>query len=277
MGLKPTYGRVSRYGVVPLSWSLDHCGPMTWTVEDAAIMLHAIAGLDPNDPTTSPVPVPDYPGLLGTDVKGLVIGIPRHYLVASDAGAEPETRDAVEAALTVLEGLGARLEEVHVPALEHAVTANTIMMLSEGFAFHRANLVAQPELYGDTVRKRFYLGCLFSVDDYLQAQRVRNRLRREFANVLRKVDVIAGPTKGAPASPVSSELADSISLIGRPSFTAPFNQTGLPAISVPCGFSQAGLPIGLQIAGKPFDEATVLGVAHTYQVHARWHDRRPIP
>ena len=277
VGLKPTYGRVSRYGVIPLSWSLDHCGPMTWTVEDAAIMLQAIAGHDPKDPASSEEPVPDYPDLLEEDVRGLTIGVPRHYFFDSSAGVEPETREAVNTALTQLEGLGARLEEVHIPTLEHAVTANTIMMLSEGFAYHRANLIAQPEAFGDTVRNRLYLGSLFSASDYLQAQRVRSKLRREFASTFRQVDVIAGPTKGKPAAPSSGEGADSIGVMGRPSFTSPFDQTGLPAISVPCGFNQAGLPIGLQIAGKPFDEVTVLRVAYTYQQHARWSERRPIP
>ncbi len=277
VGLKPTYGRVSRYGVIPLSWSLDHCGPMTWTVEDAAIMLQTIAGHDPKDPSSSEEPVPDYPGLLDRDVKGLTIGVPRHYLLDSNAGVEPETWASVETALAQMEGLGAHLEEVHIPSLEHAVTANTIIMLSEGFAYHRANLITQPEAFGDAVRIRMYLGSLFSVSDYLQAQRVRSKLKREFASAFRRVDTIAGPTKGKPAGLLSAEGADSIGVMGRPSFTSPFDQTGLPAISVPCGFTQAGLPIGMQIIGKPFDEITVLNVAHTYQQHARWYERRPIP
>lgn len=277
VGLKPTYGRVSRHGVVPLSWSLDHCGPMTWTVEDAAIMLQVIAGYDAKDPTSVQAPVPVYPDLLDQDLQGLKIGVPRHYFFAGDAGVGAETQDVVNVALAELEGLGASLVEVHIPTLEHAVTANTIIMLSEGFAYHKDNLAVKPEMFGDTVRSRLYLGSLFSVSDYLQAQRVRSKLRFEFAQMFQRVDVIAGPTKGRPAAPLSAEGADALAVMGRPSFCSPFDQTGLPALSIPCGFNKDGLPIGLQVAGKPFDEALVLRVGHAYQEQARWHERRPLP
>ena len=273
VGLKATYGRVSRYGVVPLSWSLDHCGPMTWSVEDAALMLQVIAGEDPLDPTTSRAPVSDYSAALRQDVRGLTIGVPRHYFFDSELGAEPETAAAVDKALAELEGLGARVEEVNIPALEYAGIANYVMMLGEAFTYHHKNLASQPENYGDLVRTRFLVGGLFTTADYVQAQRARSRLRREFAETFKHVDVLAMPTTGKPA--LSFEELDPVAAVGQRSFTGPSNQTGVPTISVPCGFSQAGLPIGLQIAGKPFDEATVLRVAYSYEQQARWFERRP--
>ena len=276
VGLKPTYGRVSRYGVIPLSWSLDHCGPMTWTVEDAALMLQAIAGHDPKDPTTSPTEVPDYSISLKQGVNGLVIGVPRHYIIDPSTGADSETVAVVDKALTELEGLGARVEEVTIPGLEYATVANTVIMLSEAFSYHRKNLLSQPENFGEIVRTRFYMGGLFTAADYVQAQRARSRLKRETAQTLRKVDVLATPTFLKHATPFSESdpFGPTASILG-PSFTAPFNQTGLPAISIPAGFSSDGLPIGLQIAGKSFDEPMVLRVAYAYEQLARWYEKRP--
>ena len=273
VGLKPTYGRVSRYGVVPLSWSLDHCGPMTWNVEDAAIMLQAIAGSDPLDPTASPAPVPDYSAALHQDVRGLKIGVPRHYFFDHDSGVDRETTAAVDKALAELEGLGAQVEEVRIPALAHATTANMVMMFSEAFAYHEKSLASQPENFGEQVRTPFLMGGLFTASDYIQAQRARSRLRREYVETLRNVDVLAMPTSFAPPSTFGD--VDTFARLKLPSFTAPLNQAGAPAISVPCGFNEAGLPLSFQIAGKAFDEATVLRVAHAYERHAGWSDRRP--
>ena len=273
VGLKPTYGLVSRYGVVPLSWSLDHCGPMTWTVEDAALVLQTIAGPDPKDPTTSAAPLPDYTQALREDVRGLRIGVPRHYFLEPRNGVEPETAAAVEQALKDLEGLGARVEEVTVPSLEYAWVANSVILLAEAAAYHRRNLQARPREFGDIVRVRFFMGALLSGVDYVQAQRARSRVRRELAEVLRRVDVLAAPTQPKPAARFQGFDPFAIGL--TPSFTSPFNLAGVPAISVPCGFSGEGLPIGLQIAVRPFDEPTVLRVAHTYERHAGWYRRRP--
>ena len=273
VGLKPTYGRVSRHGVVPLSWSLDHCGPMTWTVEDTALMLQVLAGHDPKDPTTSRLPVPEYSASLREDVKGLAIGLPRHYFFNQENGVDPETVVAVEKAVTSLEELGARVEEVEVPSLEYTGAANTVMMLSEAFAYHQRNLQIQPENFGDPVRARICSGALLTAADYVQAQRARSRAKREFAELLQRVDVLAMPT--TPKAAVTFKEFDPFGTMVNPSFTSPFNQTGMPAISVPCGFNEDGMPIGLQIAGRPFDEATVLRVAYTYQQHAGWTDRRP--
>lgn len=273
VGLKATYGRVSRYGVVPLSWTLDHCGPMTWTVEDAACMLQAIAGYDPKDPTSSQAPVPDYTLALREDIHGLTIGVPRHFFFADDPRIDRDTLEAVETALGALEDLGARVQEVSIPLLDYAGAAQPVIMLSEAFAYHERKLRSEPQAFGDMVRARFRIGGLFTAADYVQAQRVRNVLKRQCADVLHQVDVLVSPTMSSPAPPF--EGIDAMTTARRPSFTGPYNLTGMPAISVPCGFTPAGLPVGLQIAGKPFDEPTVLRAAYTYQQHARWFERRP--
>ena len=273
VGLKATYGRVSRFGVVPLSWSQDHCGPMTWTVEDTALMLQAIAGYDPKDPTTSTAPVPDYSLALREDIRGLTIGVPRHFFFAPNPEVNPEVVATVEKGLERLQDLGANLEEVTVPSLDYVRAANSIIMLSEAYAFHERNLKTRPQDLGEVVRGRFRIGGLFSASDYVQAQRCRQLVKREFADVLRRVDVVVTPTMTQPAA--AFEGYDTTSIIRGPSFTAPFNLTGLPAISIPSGFTADGLPVGMQIVGKPFDEPTVLRAAYTYQQSAHWFERRP--
>ena len=273
VGLKATYGRVSRAGVVTLSWSQDHCGPMTWTVEDTAYMLQALAGYDPKDPTTSRAPVPDYSLSLREDIRGLTIGVPRHFFFATSPDINPEVVSTVEKALQTLQGLGANIQEVTIPSLEYVRAANSIIMLSEAYAFHEKNLKSRPEEYGEMVRARFRIGGLLSASDYVQAQRVRKVAIREFAQVLQGVDVLVTPTMTQPAA--AFEGFDGTSTVRGPSFTAPFNLTGLPAISVPCGFTEAGLPVGMQIAGKPFDEPGIMRAAYTYQQQAGWFRQRP--
>ena len=273
VGLKPTYGRVSRYGVVALSWSQDHCGPMTWTVEDAALMLQAIAGQDSKDTTTSTAPVPDYARAMRDDVKGLTIGVPRDFFFDQHPDVSAEVVSIVEKGLDVLQELGAKLEEVTIPSLEYVRAANTVIMLSEAYAFHERNLKARPQDFGEVARDRFRIGALFSAGDYLQAQRCRQWIKRDFADVLRKVDLLVTPTLSQPAP--AFEGYDTTTTAGGYSFTAPYNVTGFPAISVPCGFTADGLPVGMQIAGKPFDEPTVLRAAYAYQQYARWFERRP--
>ncbi|MDA0771177.1 MAG: amidase [Chloroflexi bacterium] len=273
-GIKATYGRVSRYGVVPLSWSLDHCGPLTWTVEDSAIMLQAIAGHDPKDPTSSRAPVPDYTASLREDVKGLRIGVPRHFFFAEDDRINSEVKTVADAAIRTFEAMGATIVDVSAPMLDHAGAAQPVIMLSEAFAYHRNNLINKPELFGDMVRARFRTGGLFSSADYVQAQRVRNVLKREFAEILQGVDVVMSPTMSTTAP--AFEGIDAMTTSRSPSFTGPYNLTGMPAISVPCGFTSAGLPVGLQIAGKPFDEPTVFRAAYTYQQQAKFYETRPV-
>ena len=273
VGLKPTYGRVSRAGVVTLSWSQDHVGPMTWTVEDSAYMLQAIAGHDPKDPTSSKAIVPDYSLSLREDIRGKTIGLPRHYFFDADPSVNAEVVSVVEKAVGELEKLGAKIEEIELPSLEYVRAANTVIMVSEAFAFHEPNLKSRPQDFGDIVRARFRIGGMLSAGDYLQAQRCRQWSKREFAEALRKVDFFVTPTMTQPA-PAFKGYDPNDTIRGR-SFTAPFNVTGLPAISVPCGFTEAGLPVGMQIAGKPFDEPGVIQVAYTYQQHARLYEQRP--
>ena len=273
VGLKASYGRISRAGVVTLSWSQDHAGPMTWTVEDTAYMLQALAGHDPKDPASSTAPVPDYSLALREDIKGLTIGVPRHYFFASDPNISAEVVSTVENGLKVLQKLGANVEEVTIPSLPYARAANLVIMLSEAFAFHERNLKTRPQDYGELCRARFRLGGLLGANDYIQAQRWRRPVMREFADVFRRVDVLVTPTMTQPAAPF--EGYDTTSIFRGPSFTAPFNLTGLPAISVPAGFTADGLPVGMQVVGKPFDESTIMRVAYTYQQHARWFERRP--
>ena len=273
VGIKATYGRVSRAGVVTLSWSQDHAGPMTWTVEDCAYMLQAIAGHDPKDPTSSRAPVPDYSASLREDIKGVTIGLPRHYFFDPDPSVSPETVAVVEKAVAVLEELGANVREVSLPSLDYVRAANSVIMVSEAFAYHEPNLKTIPEKFGDIVRSRFRTGGLLTASDYLQAQRVRTWARREFAEVMKTVDFLVTPTMTTPAP--AFEGYDPTSTVRGRSFTAPFNVTGLPAISVPCGFTESGLPVGMQIAGKPFDEPGVIQAAYTYQQHAGWYKTRP--
>ena len=273
VGLKATYGRVSRFGVVTLSWSQDHAGPMTRTVEDTAYMLQAIAGHDPKDPTSSRAPVPDYSLSLREDIRGVKIGLPRHYFFDDDPGVNREVVARVEQAVTVLEELGAEVQEVTLPSLEYVRAANSVIMVSEAFAYHEPNLKTRPQEFGEIVRSRFRIGGLLNASDYLQAQRVRAWARREFSQVMKTVDFLVTPTMTQPAA--AFEGFDPTSTVRGKSFTAPFNVTGLPAISVPCGFTEGGLPIGMQIAGKPFDEPGVIQAAYTYQQHAGWRDLHP--
>ncbi len=273
VGLKPTYGRVSRFGVVTLSWSQDHAGPMTRTVEDTAYMLQAIAGHDPKDPTSSRAPVPDYSLSLREGIRGVRVGLPRHYFFDPDPSVNPEVVAVVERAVTVLEDLGAHVEEVSLPSLERVRAANSVIMVSEAYAYHEPNLKTRPQEFGEIVRGRFRVGGLLSAADYLQAPRVRTGARREFADVMKTVDFLVTPTMTQPAA--AFEGYDPSSTVTGRSFTAPFNVTGLPAISVPCGFTEDGLPIGMQIAGKPFDEPGVIRAAYAYQQAAGWRDMRP--
>lgn len=276
VGLKPTYGRVSRHGLAPLSWSLDHCGPMTWVVEDAAHMLQAVAGYDPKDPTSIQAPIPDYAAALRADIKGMAIGVPRRYIEECRARTDPEILALVDQAISELKSLGARVEEVALPTLGLATIANAVIYYNEYFTVHKGDLPALLKSGATQRRARLYLGVLTGAADYIQAQRIRSRVRREFAEVFRKVDLLALPCQLGPAQAVKE--VDSLDTLNKhlaPEFHAPFNLAGLPAISVPCGFSRTNLPVALQLAGKPFDEPTVLRAAYAYQQHGRWYEKRP--
>ncbi len=272
VGLKPTYGRASRVGVLPLSWSLDHVGPMTRTVEDCALMLQAIAGHDPKDPASANVPVSDYSASLKAGAKGLKLGVPRSWF-AEGEGTAPETLAALDAALKVLEGLGATVVELDGQPFIDARAANTTILVAEAYAYHEQNLKTQPENYGSSVRSRFRAGALISAADYIQALRARTVICATVAGMLETVDAIVSPSSPAPAPTFADFSPDS--MFKNPSFTNPYNLTGLPAISIPCGFSALGLPIGLQIATKPFTEALTLQIAYAYEQATDWHTMRP--
>lgn len=276
VGLKPTYGRVSRYGLAPLSWSLDHCGPMTWVVEDAAHLLQAVAGYDPKDSTSSRAPVPDYTRTLTDEIKGMVIGVPRRYIDECRAGTDPEILTLVEKAIKELESLGARVEEVVLPALRLATSANAVIYFNEYFTAQKNDVPRLLKSAATSRRGRLYLGMLTGAADYIQAQRIRSRVKREFAEVFSKVDLLALPAQpGAAPTAKESDPLDTLFKQLAPDFVSPFNLAGLPAISIPCGFNRAGLPVALQLAGKPFDEPTVLRAAYAYQQHMRWYEKRP--
>jgi aspartyl-tRNA(Asn)/glutamyl-tRNA(Gln) amidotransferase subunit A len=272
VGLKPTYGRVSRYGVYPLAWSLDHCGPMTRTVEDAALMLQAIAGPDPQDPTASAAPVPDYRAALRTGVQGMRIGVPRHYFWANEPDVDPQVLAAVDQALDVLRAQGCEVRDVEVPSLVYSRPAGSVIMPAEAFAYHQNNLRERPQDYGPA-REQFLIGGLLTAADYLQAQRVRGVLREEFAAVLRDVDVLVTPSYPMTAPPF--EGVDPAFTSRGFRFLTPFNLTGLPGLSVPCGFTAAGMPIGMQIVGSPFADDTVLRLGYAYQQATSWTSRHP--
>ena len=276
VGLKPTYGRVSRYGLANLSWSLDHSGPMTWVVEDIAHMLQAIAGYDSKDPTSIRVPVPYYSASLREGLKGVVIGIPRDYIKECEDQSDPEILVLVENAFKALQHLGAHLEEVSIPSLSYATLANAVIYSNENFASHKSNLHAVMKSAVASRRARLYLGALSGAADYIQAQRIRSRLKRELAKTFRQVDLLALPGQPQPAPLI--EGADPLATLYRnmaPDFVGPFNLSGLPAMCVPCGFNSNHLPTALQLVGKPFDEPTVIKAAYTYQQHAKHYEQRP--
>ncbi len=236
-------------------------------------MLQAVAGYDPKDPNSQRNQIPDYRSALKEDLHGLRIGVPRHFFTEARYNTGQETLDVVNRALADLESLWARTEEVTIPSLRYAGDANMTIILSEALAYHKKNLATQPENYGWVVRQRLYLGALLTAEDYVQAQRARSRVRQELGEALRKFDLLAMPCQPGPAGAVKD--FDPTKSVLTPGFTAPFDLTGLPALSVPCGFSSTGLPIGLEIAGRAFDEATVFRVVNAYQNYAKWHMKRP--
>ena len=279
VGLKPTYGRVSRAGVMALSWSYDHLGPMTSTVKDCALMLGIIAGHDPADATSSHRDVPDYVAALDGPVRGLRVGVPDNYY---HDGLHPEVEAAMKQSVAALEALGARVERLRVPDPGPMVAAcNNVMVCAEAAAIHTRLLKERPGEIQPTVLARLAPGLRVSAYDYIQGSRLRAQFTREFiAEVFSKVDVIVAPSIPEPAPSLveakSGTTDDIVRRMGRFSrLTRPINALGLPALSVPCGFSTAGLPIGLQLIGRPFDEALLLRLGHAYEQSTSWHTRRP--
>ena len=271
-GLKPTYGRVSLRGVIPLSWTLDHSGPLARTVADLALALNAMAGHDPLDPSSSDVPVDDYAVGIDGGATGVRVVVPTNYFF-DDVDAEVEA--AVREAARVLTSLGATVTELALPRVE-LLAAQRAILLTDAAAYHREHLRVRAADIGADVLTRLRTGQTFTGVDYAQARRDRDELRREWSGLLREYDIILSPTTiiAAPARDGQDAVAAAQRLTVN---TLPFNLTGLPAISVPCGFTQVGLPIGLQLAAGPWRERLLLRVARTYEHATPWHQRLPLP
>lgn len=276
VGLKPTYGRISLYGVYPLCWSLDHVGIFAKRVSDAAYVLKAIAGNDPHDPTSAVEAVPDYTAALTGEIKGLRIGLLRNFYYEI---LDREVRAKVEAAVETLAELGAQVEEITIPHLEEGAAAALITLSAEAASSLEEFYHTRPDLGAD-VRARVDLGMVFPATAYIKAQRVRRLLQESFREAFKKVDALVTPTLPitAPRRDATSVSVDGVEMLIAPAvtrLTRLYNLLGLPAITVPCGFSSEGLPIGLQIAGRPFDEATILRVADVYEANTNWHEKEP--
>jgi aspartyl-tRNA(Asn)/glutamyl-tRNA(Gln) amidotransferase subunit A len=295
VGLKPTYGRVSRYGLVAFASSLDQIGPLTKTVRDAAILLNVISGHDPCDSTSAPVPVPDFTAALGPDLKGVKVGVPTEFFIE---GMDPEVESAVRAAISHLESLGATLVEVSLPHTGYSVAAYYILAASEassnlarydgvkyGLRAEGADLMdtymqTRARGFGQEVKRRIMLGTYALSSGYydayyLKAQKVRTLIKRDFDQAFKHVDILATPTTPEPAFRAGEKTQDPLKMYLSDIFTNSVNLAGVPAISVPCGFTGGGLPVGLQFIGPHFDEAAVLRAAHAYEQSTDWHKKRP--
>jgi aspartyl-tRNA(Asn)/glutamyl-tRNA(Gln) amidotransferase subunit A len=277
VGLKPTYGLVSRHGLTPLSWCMDHPGPMVRTVEDAALTMNAIAGYDPKDIASSRAEVPDYTTALTGDVRGLRIGVPKEYF---EVPLDSEVSQVVRKAIDLLGKLGASVREVSFPMYQHAQAISGTILMAEAATYHRELLARDGDKLYPPVRLRLEAGLFITAADYLKAQQARTLFNREARDLLQEVDLLAGPMEPVTAPELlSTEVQAGGHTIGTTAaltqYSRPYNITGFPAISVPCGFSDTGLPIGLQLAGRPFEELTVLRAAHAYEQATDWHQRRP--
>ncbi len=295
VGLKPTYGRVSRYGLIAFASSFDQIGPITKTVKDAAALMNVIAGHDPLDSTSAPVEVPDFTAALSGDIKGMKIGVPKEYFIE---GMYPEVESTVREAIKALEGLGAKVLDVTLPHTDYSVAAYYILATSEassnlarydGVKYGlRARATELMQMYTETraggfgaeVKRRIMLGT-FALSSgyydayYLNAQKVRTLIKRDFDEAFKEVDVIATPTTPEAAFKKGEKTDDPLKMYLSDIFTNSVNLAGVPAISIPCGFTGGGLPVGLQIIGRYFDEESVLKAADAYERATDWHKRRP--
>lgn len=278
VGMKPTFGRISRTGIVPHSWSLDHAGTLTRTVKDSALMLNVLAGYDTTDPACQDRAVPDYLKALNGSVKGINIGVCRNHFFDDN---HPDVDKAIEKAITDLAAAGANITEFNIPRLEYGLAAIYAIELASSTAYHDASLrKGLVTHFTEDVRTLVEMGRFVTGPDYLKAEQLRTLLMQDFAQALQKVDVIVGPTTPitawkSGASRVSIGDRDTSVLSASWRYTFPYNLTGLPAISIPCGFDRRGLPIGLQIAGRPYDEETVFRVADAYERSHEWKDCLP--
>ncbi|MDB5085963.1 MAG: Asp-tRNA(Asn)/Glu-tRNA(Gln) amidotransferase GatCAB subunit [Bacilli bacterium] len=281
VGIKATYGRVSRKGVFPLSWSLDHAGPLTKSVWDAATVLSVLAGYDPMDPTSSDEPVPDYASALesGGDrpLAGLRIGWCQAYYFDN---LDPEVKLLIDQAMLVLSDLGADIREVKIPYLEQMVQVHSFISAAEMYAIHAQNFSTRSEDFGSNIRPRIETGKEIPAGAYLETQRLRQNYQEVWSNVYQEIDLLVAPTTAIPAFQVGAESITlngqevnprDLGILGR---TAPSNFNGYPAISVPCGYTTAGLPVGLQIQGTPFEESLVFQAAYAYEMATAWLSKK---
>jgi aspartyl-tRNA(Asn)/glutamyl-tRNA(Gln) amidotransferase subunit A len=276
VGLKPTFGRVSVFGTVPLAWSLDHAGPMARTVEDTALVLNVIAGYDSKDSGSANVASPDFAHRLGRGLEGIRIGLPRDYFFEP---LDPEVRSAVNAAIDLMGALGATFRNVEFPSASQATVIFPFLSRPEAASFQADFLRSRPEDYGE-VRWNVELGEMVLATDYIRAQRLRAAMRQELDTVMREVDALVMPTTrtvahpiGQPFGTVDGQSMGPFELLAG--LTAPFSLTGSPAVSVPCGFNSEGLPIGIQIVGHGWEEAKILQIAAAYERATPWRDRYP--
>ena len=278
VGIRPTFARVSNHNVVPLAWTMDTVSPMTRTVEDCAVMFGIIAGYDRLDPYSAPVPAGQYSADLGRGVRGLRIGLIRDY---SPTHVQPAVGDALRGALDTLNRLGAEIEDIPLPSIQGNISAQLTIESCEPSAYHQQWLRTRPEEYGADVRALLELGEMYLATHYLQAQRYRMVLRKEFLDAFHRVDVFVTPTLPFTATPCGATQVviengreeDMLSTIMQ--FTGVPSLTGFPAMSLPVGFDGDGLPIGMQVIGRPFDEATLFRLGHTYQGATQWHQQAP--
>lgn len=276
VGLKPTFGSVSKYGVFPAAWSLDTVGPMTRTVRDAAIILNVITGHDPRDPSSIPRPHQNFTSDLGQDLLGLRIGLPQEYFFDV---VDKEVERSIMNAVKMLEQLGASIEKVSIPLLEHSEHIGSISSI-EAAEVHSDNLRNKAGDFDHEVRNRLFMGAMHSAVQYIGAQRVRAAFNRQVRQTMKHVDILMTPTTAVTAPMIGQKVVTvgdttetCLPFLAR--LTRPFNFCGIPTISVPCGFTTTGLPIGMQLSGQPFKENLVLKVAHAYEQATEWHKRRP--
>jgi len=296
VGLKPTYGRVSRYGLVAFASSLDQIGPITKTVEDSAILLNIISGYDPYDSTSASISVPDFTSVLGQDIRGIKIGVPKEYFIE---GIDKEVESSVKEALKKLESLGAIPLEISLPHTEYAIATYYILATSEassnlarydgvkyGLRVDGKDLLdtymeTRANGFGAEVKRRIILGTYALSSGYYEAyyrkaQQVRTLIKQDFERAFEEVDVIITPTSPTPAFKIGEKIDDPLQMYLSDIFTISVNLAGVPGISIPCGFSSKNLPIGLQIIGKHFDEESILRVAYVYEQATGWHEKKPV-
>jgi aspartyl-tRNA(Asn)/glutamyl-tRNA(Gln) amidotransferase subunit A len=271
-GIKPTYGLCSRAGTIPLAYTLDHVGPMAWTVEDTAMLLQEMAGHDPADPASADVTIPDYRAALAQGVRGLRIGVVRHFF-ETDSQVSPETHEGIEASLSMLRREGAILQDVVLPPLRTFSAVNRVIMNCEAASIHEQLLRARPGDYSTRLRNRLILATTLKSSDYLRAQRLRRELCQKVATVMAGQDLLV-TAMSAGEAPAMEETSEWDGLLGL-NLAAPWSLTGIPAMSVRTGFGPNHLPLSLQIGGRAFEEGTVLRAAHALERAAPWAQRRP--